>query len=70
MPTVMLMHWPEVSREQYERARREVDWEGDVPRGAKFHGETDRPQHSHEPGRDPRTDGGRPEAGTSDEDSS
>jgi heme-degrading monooxygenase HmoA len=37
MSTVMLMHWPEVSREQYERARKEVNWEGDTPKGAKFH---------------------------------
>jgi len=37
MATVMLMHWPEVSREQYEQARREIDWEGQVPQGAKFH---------------------------------
>ncbi|HKP76176.1 MAG TPA: hypothetical protein VJT67_11580 [Longimicrobiaceae bacterium] len=37
MATVMLMHWPEVSTEQYEQARREVDWEGQVPQGAKFH---------------------------------
>ncbi|HEX2122969.1 MAG TPA: hypothetical protein VHL59_15155 [Thermoanaerobaculia bacterium] len=33
----MLMHWPEVSKEQYEAARREVAWETDVPKGAKFH---------------------------------
>ena len=37
MATVMLLHWPEASREQYEQARREVDWEGRTPRGAKFH---------------------------------
>ena len=37
MATVMQMHWPEVTREQYEAARREVNWEGDVPKGAKFH---------------------------------
>jgi hypothetical protein len=37
MATVMLMHWPEVSREQYEHARREINWEGNVPQGAKFH---------------------------------
>lgn len=37
MATVMQMHWPEVTREQYEQARREVNWEGDVPQGAKFH---------------------------------
>jgi len=37
MATVMLMHWPEVTKEQYEEVRRSVNWEGDVPEGAKFH---------------------------------
>ncbi len=37
MPTVMLMHWPEVTREQYEAVRKEVNWEGDHPAGGKFH---------------------------------
>jgi hypothetical protein len=37
MATVMSMHWPEVTKEQYEAVRREVNWEGDVPAGAKFH---------------------------------
>jgi len=37
MATVMLMHWPEVSEEQYQAVRRDVNWEGDVPKGAKFH---------------------------------
>jgi len=37
MAFVMQMHWPEVSREQYENTRREVNWEKDVPTGAKFH---------------------------------
>ena len=37
MATVMAMHWPEVTKEQYEAVRREVNWEGDVPAGAKFH---------------------------------
>jgi len=37
MATVMLMHWPEVTKEQYERARQEVRWETDTPAGAKFH---------------------------------
>ena len=37
MPTVMSMHWPEVTREQYEAARKEVNWEGNTPEGAKFH---------------------------------
>src|SRR5262249_6624942 len=37
MATVMLMHWPEVTKDQYERARREINWEGNTPKGAKFH---------------------------------
>ena len=37
MATVMVMHWPEVSKEQYEKARSSVKWETDVPEGAKFH---------------------------------
>ncbi|HEV7920213.1 MAG TPA: hypothetical protein VGR02_05425 [Thermoanaerobaculia bacterium] len=37
MATVMLMHWPEVTKEQYEQVRRDVNWEGDIPNGAKFH---------------------------------
>ena len=37
MATVMSMHWPEVSKEEYETVRRQVNWEGDVPDGAKFH---------------------------------
>jgi hypothetical protein len=37
MATVMLMSWPEVSKDQYEQARREINWEGNTPRGAKFH---------------------------------
>ena len=37
MATVMMMHWPEVTNEQYEQARSEVRWETDTPKGAKFH---------------------------------
>jgi len=37
MATVMLMHWPEVSLDQYEQARKEINWEGNIPKGAKFH---------------------------------
>jgi len=37
MATIMLMHWPGVSKEQYEQVRRDVNWEGEVPEGAKFH---------------------------------
>jgi hypothetical protein len=37
MATVMLMHWPEVTKEKYEEVRRDVNWEGEPPIGAKFH---------------------------------
>ena len=37
MAIVMSMHWPEVTKEQYEQARREVNWEGDQPKGGKLH---------------------------------
>jgi len=37
MPIVMRMSWPEVSREQYEAIRKDVNWEGVPPRGAKLH---------------------------------
>ena len=37
MATVMNMHWPEVSKTQYEQARKLANWEGDTPTGAKFH---------------------------------
>ena len=37
MPTLMLMHWPEASKDQYLQARKEINWEGNVPEGAKFH---------------------------------
>lgn len=37
MPTVMSMHWPEVSPEQYEAARKEVNWENDKPEGGRLH---------------------------------
>jgi heme-degrading monooxygenase HmoA len=37
MSIIMLMHWPEVSKAQYEQARKEINWEGDTPQGAKFH---------------------------------
>ena len=31
------LDWPEVSKEQYEAARREVRWETETPKGAKYH---------------------------------
>ena len=37
MAIVMQMSWPEVTKEQYEKVRKDVNWEGSVPRGAKFH---------------------------------
>jgi hypothetical protein len=37
MATVMMMHWPEVTKDQYEQVRKSVNWEGDTPDGAKFH---------------------------------
>ena len=37
MATIMNMHWPEVSKSQYEETRRQVMWETNVPKGAKFH---------------------------------
>jgi hypothetical protein len=37
MATIMLMHWPEVTPEAYAEVRRVVNWEGDLPKGAKFH---------------------------------
>jgi hypothetical protein len=37
MATVMLMHWPEVTKEQYEQVRQSVKWEENPPDGAKFH---------------------------------
>ena len=37
MATVMMMHWPEVTKEQYETVRKDVNWEGQAPRGARLH---------------------------------
>jgi hypothetical protein len=37
MAVVMNMHWLQVSPAQYDQVRRETNWEGDVPHGAKFH---------------------------------
>ena len=33
----MIMRWAGVTPEQYDAARNEVNWEGDVPSGALFH---------------------------------
>lgn len=37
MAIVMTMRWDGVTPEQYERARKLVKWETDVPSGAMFH---------------------------------
>ena len=37
MATLMLMHWPGVTREQYESVREIVKWDRDTPDGAKLH---------------------------------
>ncbi|HYZ79271.1 MAG TPA: hypothetical protein VE596_18040 [Gaiellaceae bacterium] len=37
MATVMQMTWPEITRDDYERAREAVRWEDDVPQGAILH---------------------------------
>jgi len=37
MPVVMIMKWKGVTPEQYEKARKAVNWEGNVPKGALFH---------------------------------
>jgi hypothetical protein len=37
MAVVMFMEWDEVTAEQYEAARKLVNWEGDAPPGGLFH---------------------------------
>jgi hypothetical protein len=37
MATMMLMHWPEATKEHYEAARKQVNWENDRAPGGKFH---------------------------------
>ena len=37
MAVVMQMTWDGVGAEEYEAARKHVNWEGDVPDGAMFH---------------------------------
>jgi len=37
MATIMSMHWSDITPELYEAARREVRWEEDAPKGAKYH---------------------------------
>jgi len=37
MAIVMSMQWDGVTAEQYERVRKEVNWEGNKPEGGMFH---------------------------------
>jgi hypothetical protein len=37
MATVMEMRWPSISRDDYDRAREAVNWEGNAPEGGIFH---------------------------------
>jgi hypothetical protein len=37
MPVLMMMEWKGVTQEQYERVRKNVDFEGDAPKGGLFH---------------------------------
>jgi hypothetical protein len=37
MAITMTMHWPGVTEEQNMAALKEVDWEGNIPKGARFH---------------------------------
>src|SRR5262245_14842339 len=37
MAVVMSMHWPEITKEHYNRALKGVRWEKDFPKGALFH---------------------------------
>ena len=37
MATIMLMHWREATTDQYNQARAKVQWDTDVPAGAKLH---------------------------------
>lgn len=34
---VMLMQWTGVTKELYEKVRKQVNWEGEVPKGAVLH---------------------------------
>ena len=37
MAVMMQMLWPGIGAEEYEAARKHVNWEGDVPPGGMFH---------------------------------
>lgn len=34
---VMLMQWTGVTKELYEKVRKQVNWEGEIPKGAVLH---------------------------------
>src|SRR2546430_11492696 len=37
MKTMMIMKWDGVTLAQYEQIRKQINWEGDKPKGAIFH---------------------------------
>ena len=37
MAVVMSMHWPEITKDHYDRALKGVRWEEEHPKGALFH---------------------------------
>jgi hypothetical protein len=37
MATVMAMHWPEMTRQQYDQVRQELNLEANAPQGATLH---------------------------------
>ena len=37
MAVMIIMKWPGVTPEQYDAVRKDVNWEGDRPKGALFH---------------------------------
>ena len=37
MATIVQLHWPEATEENYEQVRRTADWEGNRPEGAMLH---------------------------------
>jgi hypothetical protein len=37
MSVLMVMHWPDLTIDHYENLRKTVNWEGNVPKGLKFH---------------------------------
>ena len=37
MPVLMMMEWEGVTKEQYDAVRKDVNWEGNRPKGGNFH---------------------------------